>query len=50
MKGPATGKNWYYFRNTYNMKDTQRQRKHEYVEVEKVEGKNESNSAYSLIG
>ena len=48
MKGPATGKNWYYFRNTFNMKDTQRQRKHEYVE--KVGGKNESNSAYSLIG
>lgn len=48
MKGPATGKNWYYFRNTFNMKDTQRQRKHKYVE--KVEGKNESNSAYSLIG
>ncbi len=48
MKDPATSKNWYYFRNTFNMKDTQRQRKHEYVE--KVEGKNESNSAYSLIG
>ena len=48
MKGPATGMNWYCFRNTFNMKDTLRQRKHEYVV--KVEGKNESNSAYSLIG
>ena len=36
MKGPATGKNWYYFRNTFNMKDTQRQRKHEYVEKVEV--------------